>query len=78
MKTKFNIIYAIRFFCGKLETGTVEVAASPDAKKEDIEFIAMSLVRNRISPDWKAPYPPANNLWIDNAQKIDLTVTQIS
>ncbi|MGJ1328509.1 hypothetical protein [Sphingobacterium multivorum] len=78
MKTKFNIIYAIRFFCGKLETGTVEVSASPDAKKEDIEFVAMSLVKNRISPKSKEHYPSANDMWIENAQKIDLTVTQIS
>lgn len=77
MKAKFKIIYAIQFFCGKLETGTLNVSAY--ATKEDIEFIAMSLLKRSInSSKIETTYPEANNTWIENAQKIDLTVTQIS
>ncbi len=76
MPTKFKIIYAIRFFCGKLESGTIEFNSSPDATKEIIERDAMLILKHhRMDTNLKGSY--ALDQWLENVQKIDLTVTQI-
>lgn len=75
METKFNIIYVIRFFNGASISGIVELVSTPVTTKNEIEFKALSIVRNHRNRESKGAY--SIDRWMDHVQKIDLTVTQI-
>lgn len=75
METKFNIIYAIRFFNGELTSGNLEIVASRDTTKTEVESNAMCLLRINLKREEGSIFHP--DKWFENVQKIDLTVTQI-
>ncbi|WP_286767190.1 MULTISPECIES: hypothetical protein [Sphingobacterium] len=75
METKFKIIYAIRFFSGKLETGTIEQDSHQYRTKEAVEEEAMGTVNMHMREKYNCNY--SKDMWCLGVQKIDLTVTQI-
>ena len=75
METKFNIIYAVRAFDGELVSGIIELISASKKTKKEVEANALSLLKSHING--KLGVRRELDRWMDNVQKIDLTVTQI-